>query len=75
MANPPHLSAHTNRVVLDHIELLGYRVHVGSDADNLVLVATDRQTGEQHMVQSRIAEYPTAVAQLAEMIGIDLMDG
>ena len=75
MLNPPHISANASRVVLDHIEWLGYHGHVANDADNLILVATDRKTGEQHMVRSTIAEHPAAVAELAEMVGIDLMDG
>ena len=74
MSNPPPITAATSRVVLDHIESLGYHVHIANDAETLVLVTTHRETGERHMVRSTVAEHPAAVAELAVMVGIDPED-
>tara|TARA_B100000749_G_scaffold196984_1_gene153177 strand:+ start:117 stop:392 length:276 start_codon:yes stop_codon:yes gene_type:complete len=63
----------TTRVLKNHIELLGYRVCVACDDPVWICSAKNDEAGQFFVAKSDTED--REIAELCELIGIDLADG
>ena len=70
---PPRDMKSTTRVLKNHIESLGYRVCVACDDPVWICSAKNDEAGQFFVAKSDTED--RAIAELCELIGIDLEDG
>ena len=63
------------RAVMRCIESLGYRVGIACDDERGRWLATAKNDGTGQFHVAKTEEEATVIATLAEMVGIDVMDG
>ena len=63
----------TTRVIKKQLESLGYRVCIACDHDRWICTAKDDDSGQFCVVKADTENQ--AIAELAELVGIDLADG
>ena len=66
------------RIMMEHIASLGYDVSIEEKDGRLVLRADSQETGDTYQVRADAKtkhDKYLAACELAEMVGIDLMDG
>ena len=70
---PPRDMKSTTRVLKHHIESLGYRVCVACDDPVWICSAKNDEAGQFFVVKSDTED--RAIAEICELIGINLEDG